>query len=85
MASNITHIHGTQLFHFWFEKSKISFKKNRRQTGIDELLHALQFARKIKYYSGFEKSVSLFWKYIDHASSTQRMEYQNIFEGAVDL
>ncbi|WP_025847575.1 hypothetical protein [Paenibacillus ehimensis] len=83
--SSITHIHGTQLFHFWYMKAKISFKKNRRQAGIDELLHALKFARKIQYYSGFEKSVSLFWKFIDHASSTQRMDFHNIFEGAVDL
>ncbi|MCP3776395.1 DNA-binding protein [Paenibacillus sp. MZ04-78.2] len=85
IGSNITHIQGTQLFYFWFEKSKISFKRNRRKDGIDELLYALQFARNIKYYSGFEKSVSLFWKHIDHATDQQKMDFHNIFEGEIEL
>ncbi|NEN85925.1 tetratricopeptide repeat protein [Paenibacillus elgii] len=75
------HINGTQLFHFWYEKVIYSFKRGGKHQALNELIHALGLAQKLRYYSGFEKCVSLFWKYVDHATEQQKKEYEKILEG----
>ncbi|WP_174551239.1 hypothetical protein [Paenibacillus tianmuensis] len=83
--SDVTYINGTQLFHFWYEKAVYSFKKNRLILGIEELLYALYLAHKMKYYSGFEKSVSLYREHSDYATEQQKWNYKHIVEGVFDF
>ncbi|MFB6364908.1 hypothetical protein ACFCP7_12685 [Paenibacillus elgii] len=82
--SDVTYLDGTQLFHFWYEKAVYSFKKNRLILGIDELLYALYLAHKMRYYSGFEKSVSLYREHGDYATEQQKWNYKHIVEGVFD-
>ncbi|XOK59463.1 DNA-binding protein [Paenibacillus elgii] len=85
MDSSITSITGTQLFHFWYEKASYSFKKVQMVNGINDLLQALYIAQKIRYYSGFERCISLFSKQIQYASEQQKANYRNLLEGVSEL
>ncbi|MCP3776119.1 DNA-binding protein [Paenibacillus sp. MZ04-78.2] len=83
--SEVTYINGTQLFHFWYEKAKYDFNKNRIVGGIDELLYALYLAHRMNYYMGFEKCVSLYREHSDYVTEQQKIGYKNIVEGVFDL
>lgn len=85
LNADVTYINGTQLFHFWYEKSKYSFRRNYKIGGIDELLYALYLAHKMKYYAGFEKCASLYQKHGDYATEQQKWKYKHIVEGVFDL
>ncbi|MFB6364229.1 DNA-binding protein [Paenibacillus elgii] len=83
--ANVTYIDGTQLFQFWYEKAVYSFKRNKIIVGIDELLYALYLAHKMKFYTGFEKCVSLYRENGDYATEQQKLNYKHIVEGVFDL
>ncbi len=82
--ADVTYINGTQLFHFWYEKSIYSFERNRKINGIDELLYALYLAHKMKYYAGFEKCASSYREHGDYATEQQKWNYKHIVEGVFD-
>ncbi|MFB6367077.1 DNA-binding protein [Paenibacillus elgii] len=81
LNSSITYINGTQLFHYWYEKSIYSFNNGKIGDGINELLYALYLSRKMQYYSGFERCIPLFEEHDENATEKQKREYKNILNG----
>ncbi|MBN3525997.1 helix-turn-helix transcriptional regulator [Paenibacillus apiarius] len=73
-----------QMFHFWYQKSKYSFRKGEEPKAVEELLYALSLAQTMKYYSGFERCVSLFWLHVDSATHQQKRKYQELLEGGYE-
>lgn len=59
LYSDVNFIDGTQLFIFWYEKAKYSFKNGKKEVGINDLFSALYLAEKMQYTSGFKKLILL--------------------------
>lgn len=62
---------------FRYHKAIYEFRKNRIQPGIDETLHCLSLANKMKRYEYSFLCVSLFEKHRENASAKQVEDYRS--------
>lgn len=72
------YINSKQLFIYFCEKARYSLRKKEVSSHVDELLNALEIAKRMKYFSGFEMCVSAIKKTIDVLSEDQKERYKQL-------